>query len=42
VIPNALGRYLGDPDRAKAERVMQSMLKMKKIVVADLDRAYAG
>ena len=42
VIPNALGRYLGDKDRAKAERVMQAMLKMKKIVIADLDKAYAG
>ena len=42
VIPKALGRYLGDKDRAKAERAMQAMLKMKKIVIADLDRAYAG
>ena len=42
VIPEALGRYLSDKDRAKAERVMQAMLKMKKIVIADLDRAYAG
>jgi predicted 3-demethylubiquinone-9 3-methyltransferase (glyoxalase superfamily) len=42
VIPNALGRYLTDPDRAKVERVMQAMLKMKKIVIADLDKAYAG
>jgi predicted 3-demethylubiquinone-9 3-methyltransferase (glyoxalase superfamily) len=42
VIPQALGRYLSDKDRAKAERVMQAMLKMKKIVIADLDKAYAG
>ena len=42
VIPNALGRYLTDPDRVKAERVMQAMLKMKRIVIADLDKAYAG
>ena len=42
VIPKALGRYLSDNDRAKAERAMQAMLKMKKIVIADLDRAYAG
>src|SRR5688572_3842946 len=42
VIPEALGRYLSDKDRAKAERVMQAMLKMKKIVIADLDKAYAG
>src|SRR5215212_1095251 len=36
VVPSALGRYLGDKDRAKADRVMQAMLKMKKIVIADL------
>jgi predicted 3-demethylubiquinone-9 3-methyltransferase (glyoxalase superfamily) len=42
VIPKALGRYLGDKDRPRAERVMQAMLKMRKIVIADLDRAYAG
>jgi predicted 3-demethylubiquinone-9 3-methyltransferase (glyoxalase superfamily) len=42
VIPKALGRYLGDRDRSKAERVMQAMLKMKKIAIADLDKAYAG
>ena len=41
VIPKALGRYLSDRDRPKAERVMQAMMKMKKIVIADLDRAYA-
>lgn len=42
IIPNALGRYMSDPDRARANRVMQAMLKMKKIVVADLDAAAAA
>ncbi|MET4511769.1 VOC family protein [Bradyrhizobium sp. I1.7.5] len=42
VIPSALGRYLGDPDRTKANRVMQAMMEMRKIVIADLDKAYAG
>jgi predicted 3-demethylubiquinone-9 3-methyltransferase (glyoxalase superfamily) len=37
-----LGQLLGDPDRAKAQRVMQAMLQMKKIVVADLQAAYAA
>lgn len=41
VIPRALGRYLADADRQRADRVMQAMLKMKKIVIADLDHAYA-
>jgi predicted 3-demethylubiquinone-9 3-methyltransferase (glyoxalase superfamily) len=42
VIPNALGRYLLDKDREKANRVMQAMLRMKKIVIADLDAANNG
>ena len=42
VVPSALGRYLGDPDRARADRVMQAMMKMRKIIIADLDRAAAG
>lgn len=42
IIPDALGRYLQDADPAKSQRVMQAMLKMKKIVVADLDAAAAG
>jgi len=41
VIPNVLGQLLSDTDRAKAGRVMQAMLKMKKIVVADLHAASA-
>ncbi len=42
VIPKALGRFLMDEDREKANRVMQAMLKMKKIVIADLEAAYKG
>jgi predicted 3-demethylubiquinone-9 3-methyltransferase (glyoxalase superfamily) len=42
VIPKALGRFLMDQDREKANRVMQAMLKMKKIVIADLEAAYEG
>ena len=42
VIPKALPRYLTDPDRAKADRVAQAMLKMRKIDVAALDRAAAA
>lgn len=39
VIPRALMQYLRDPDREKADRVVQAMLQMKKIDVAALDRA---
>jgi predicted 3-demethylubiquinone-9 3-methyltransferase (glyoxalase superfamily) len=40
VIPTALGRLLGDPDRVKAGRVMQAMLQMSKIEIAVLQQAY--
>jgi predicted 3-demethylubiquinone-9 3-methyltransferase (glyoxalase superfamily) len=42
VVPQALGRYLGDSDRTKADRAMQAMMAMRKIVIADLDKAFAG
>ena len=42
IIPAALPRLLGGPDRASAQRAMQAMLKMKKIDVAGLETAYAG
>ena len=42
VVPTALGRYLSDPDRKKADRVMQAMLKMGKIIIADIEKAHAG
>lgn len=42
IVPAALIQYLGDPDPVKAQRVMQAMLNMRKIVIADLDQAYAG
>nr|WP_321469801.1 VOC family protein [uncultured Paludibaculum sp.] len=39
VIPSALGKLLSDPDPAKAKRVMGAILKMKKIIIADLEAA---
>ncbi len=42
IIPKQLGELMGDPDPAKAQRVTQAMLQMKKIVVADLQKAYDG
>jgi predicted 3-demethylubiquinone-9 3-methyltransferase (glyoxalase superfamily) len=42
IVPTALPRLLGDPDREKAQRVMAAMLKMGKIDVAELERAAAG
>ncbi len=40
IVPKQLGEFMGDKDQEAANRVMQAMLKMKKIVVADLEKAY--
>ena len=40
IIPGILGEMLNDPDPQKAKRVMEAMLKMKKIDVAGLKKAY--
>lgn len=39
IIPSILGELLNDPDPAKAKRVMEAMLKMKKIDIESLKRA---
>ena len=40
IIPSALGELMGDKDPEKAQRVVQAMLKMNKIIIADLKEAY--
>ncbi|GHF65016.1 VOC family protein [Streptomyces mashuensis] len=42
IVPRALTDLLGDPDPEKAQRVMQAMLGMKKIVIRELEDAYRG
>jgi predicted 3-demethylubiquinone-9 3-methyltransferase (glyoxalase superfamily) len=42
IIPKALGELMGDPDPVKSQRVMQAMLQMQRIIVADLERAHAN
>ncbi len=42
VTPAILGQMLSDTDRKKAARVMEAMMKMKKIEIAVLKRAYEG
>ena len=42
IIPSILGEYLADKDAEKAQRVLQAMLKMGKIDVEGLKRAYRG
>lgn len=41
IVPTVLTELLGDPDREKSQRVMQAMLKMKKIEIDALERAAA-
>ena len=41
IVPSILGELLNDPDRVKADRVMQAMLKMDKIIIQNLKDAYA-
>lgn len=42
VVPRVLSQYLNEPDPATAKRVMGAMLKMRRIVIADLEAARAG
>jgi len=42
VDPTVLGKMLSDPDPRKSQRVMKAMLKMSKIDIAALKRAYDG
>lgn len=42
IIPKALSKYLQSNDREEAGRVMQAMLKMRKIIIADLEKAAAS
>jgi predicted 3-demethylubiquinone-9 3-methyltransferase (glyoxalase superfamily) len=42
IVPNALGKYLGGPDRVGAQRAMQAMMGMIKLDVDGLKRAYEG
>jgi predicted 3-demethylubiquinone-9 3-methyltransferase (glyoxalase superfamily) len=42
IVPNILPQLLQDKDRAKANRVMQAMLKMVKLDIATLKSAYEG
>jgi predicted 3-demethylubiquinone-9 3-methyltransferase (glyoxalase superfamily) len=42
VVPTLLGNYLQDKDAEKAKRVMDTMLRMEKIIISDLIAAYEG
>ena len=42
IVPKALPRLLGSSDPAKSQAAMQAMMKMKKIIIADLEKAAAA
>jgi predicted 3-demethylubiquinone-9 3-methyltransferase (glyoxalase superfamily) len=42
IVPTALPRLLGDPDREKAGRVVAAMMKMVKLDIAALEAAARG
>jgi predicted 3-demethylubiquinone-9 3-methyltransferase (glyoxalase superfamily) len=42
VVPRGMEKMLGDPGSEKSARAMEAMLKMKKIDIAELERAYKG
>ncbi len=42
VVPSVLPKLLKDADRSRSERVMKALMQMKKLDIAELQRAYAG
>ena len=42
IVPRVLIEMINDPDSEKSARVMEAMLKMKKIEIEKLKEAYAG
>jgi len=42
IVPRVLVKMLNDPDAKKSQRVMAALLKMKKIEIETLKRAYAA
>ena len=42
IVPSVLSRLIGGPDAEKSRRAMQAMLKMRKLDIAALQRAYDG
>lgn len=42
VVPTVLSKLLNSSDREASKRALDAMLKMNKLVIADLQRAYDG
>ena len=42
VVPTILPELIGDPNSEKSQRAMAAMMEMKKLDIAELERAYQG
>jgi predicted 3-demethylubiquinone-9 3-methyltransferase (glyoxalase superfamily) len=42
IVPTVLAKMLSDPDPARADRVLQAVLKMIKLDIKELKKAYEG
>jgi predicted 3-demethylubiquinone-9 3-methyltransferase (glyoxalase superfamily) len=42
VVPTVLAEMMSDPDKEKSGRVMQALLQMKKLDIAELEQAFEG
>lgn len=42
IVPTILSKLISDPDKNKSEKVMQAMLKMKKLDIKKLEDAYSN
>jgi two-component system sensor histidine kinase QseC len=42
IVPAGMLEMINDKDPAKAGRTMQAMMKMKKLIIADLKKASEG
>ncbi|WP_426278470.1 VOC family protein [Chryseobacterium sp. S-02] len=40
IVPKRLIQLMSDPDQEKAQKVVQTMMKMQKIIISDLENAY--
>lgn len=42
IVPSVLGQLVGGPDPAGSQRAVQAMLGMRKLDIAELQKAYDG
>jgi predicted 3-demethylubiquinone-9 3-methyltransferase (glyoxalase superfamily) len=42
IVPRGLEKWMSDTDTERSNRAMQAVLKMKKIIIADIEKAYEG